>query len=164
MSEAVQTALIASFSALLGGFLASVSTWILQAQEAKKALRELRRGKLEDIADSLAATMTWYLDMSRSRSIEDLTLHSQSPEARLGYNLACLYFPSLREPIGAYCDRMIEVHNFLCDAFDPQIPITAGAQACRHPQFDLLLDEVRHLRMLAENKLLSVAATLNEEA
>ena len=162
MSESIQTALIASLSAVMGGILAVAGNWLLHLQESKKALRQLHRSKLEDIADSIGESMSWYMAMSSARTFEELASCSQSSEVRRGYNLCCLYFPQLREPMGRYSDCLIEVYNFLIGVIQPHPTLNAGAQALMRPEYDPLLVRVRLLRDELESKLQDEAAKINK--
>jgi len=162
MSDAIQTALIAGIAALLGGLVANWNARSLHKMDEAKALRQTYREKLERILALLGDTMGWFLRASSSRTLEELSSFSQCPESREAYNLACLYFPELRVPIGEYADSMIGIHNFLVDAFDPMSPLSAGGDGARHSSYTDAIEHVRGLRMKAEDLIGEIAKTYNK--
>ena len=135
MTEAVQTALIASGSAVVGGILASISSVILHRLEEAKAIRQVYREKLEDIAGLIEDTTEWFRNATSTHTLEELASYGRCPEVREAYTLACLYFPELREPIGEYSNCLIHIHNQLVDIWQPGYPANVGTQAIRHPEY-----------------------------
>jgi hypothetical protein len=162
MPETIQIALIAGISALLGGLLANWNARSLHKMDEAKALRQVHREKLEHILKLLGDTMGWFLELSRARTLEELSSLSQCPEAREAYNLACLYFSEIRVPIGEYADSLIGIHDFLIDAFDPTSPLSAGGDAARHSNYTDAIDHVKAKRMRAEDLIGKIAKSYND--
>lgn len=162
MTDAIQTALIAGIAALLGGLVANWNARSLHKMDEAKALRQTYREKLERILELLGDTMGWFLEASSAQTLEQLSSLSQCPEAREAYNLSCLYFPQLREPIGEYSDSLIMIHGYLVDAFDPMSPLSAGGDAARHENYTDAIAHVRGLRMKAEELIGEIAKTYNK--
>lgn len=163
MTEAVQTALIASGSAVVGGVLASISSVILHRLEEAKAIRQIYREKLEDIAGLIEDTTEWFRNATSTHTLEELASYGRCPEVREAYTLACLYFPELREPIGEYSNCLIHIHNQLVDIWQPGYPANVGTQAVRHPEYMKFCDEVLVKRNKLEDLIGKVASRYNKQ-
>lgn len=163
MTEAVQTALIASGSAVVGGVLASIGSVILHRLEEAKAIRQIYREKLERIAELLQDTVEWFRIVTSTRTLDELASDGRCPEVRQAYTLACLYFPELRKPIGEYMNNLIRIHCMLVDIWQPDHPSTVGTQAVRHPEYMAFCDEVLVQRNQIEDLIGEIAARYNKQ-
>lgn len=162
MTEAVQTALIASGSAVVGGVLASISSVILHRLEEAKAIRQIYREKLERIAELIEDTVDWFRSATSAHTLEELASDGRCPEVREAYTLACLYFPELRTPIGAYSNDLIHIHSMLVDIWQPGSPVNVGAQAVRHPEYMKFCDQVLIQRNRIEDMIGEIASRYNK--
>ena len=162
MSEAIQIAIIASLSALLGGILANRHARYLHRMDEAKALRQFSREKLERIAELISSSLDWWLAMSSSHTMLSEASLKRCPEVRHAYNLACLYFPVLRQPIEAYSDSLIHMHDFFVDVWDDKSSLPLSAQAWDDPRYDPLIDRTRMLRTAIED-LISEQAKIYRE-
>ena len=162
MTDAVQTALIASGSAVVGGLLASISQVILHRLEEAKSLRQIYRDKLERIAELVDDTIQWFRDTTDTTSIESLASCGRCESVRQAYVLACLYFPELREPIGRYSNNLIRIHSLLVDHFHVE-GLIAGAQALRDPGYEKLCNEVLFERNELEELIGKAARKYNRQ-
>lgn len=162
MTDAVQTALIASGSAVVGGVLASISSVILHKLEEAKAIRQIYREKLERIAELIEDTVDWLRSATSTRTLEELASYGRSPEVREAYTLACLYFPELRSPIGAYSNNLIRIHGMLVDIWQPS-PFDIGTQAIRHPEYMKFCDAIVVERNHLETLIGEIAARYNKQ-
>lgn len=153
MTEAVQTALIAGSSALFGGVIASVSSLLLHRADEKRALRQTCREKLEEIAGAIGDSVEWWTRLGQMREIAHVSETMPCPPARKAYNLAYLYFPELRKPIGEYADSLVSVGRCILDNWDTSSGVSAGAMAIHDPKYDQATKKMMKLRMEAESAI-----------
>ena len=162
MNDAIQTALIAAISALLGGLLANWNARSLHRMDEAKALRQTYREKLERILGLLGDSTGCIQAASRARTLEELSSVSQFQESRDAYNLACLYFPGLRATIGEYSDSLTDIYRILIRSCDSLSSSTSGADASKNPDYKAAIDRSHKLRVNAEKMIADIAKTYND--
>jgi hypothetical protein len=77
-------------------------------------------------------SLKFYKDISKCKNIEELLLYEISEASQRSIGLALLYFPEFIQNIEKYMQVQLKFYNLVITSFNPQIPVSAGAQIRRH--------------------------------